>query len=260
VDRTAVARQHLVEGEERVVEAPQTRQHDGAIVKRIEIAGIEPDQPVASSQRLLEPAEREQRSHQYRQCLWRPRPELDRLAQELVSFTGAALLISDEAEQMQRVELARVAREHGTIDRLRLGDPAHPMQRFSLVDGRHRKANVLAGNRGAPLSTDDTNLRKDRHSMSWVGTDAAERQRSSRRRNLRGRQQRVRKRPGWPEIARARPWRAHEPRPAGGLPARPGADHRRFRHAGAGAFERSRAPAAGPPPPPSPPPPTGRPP
>jgi hypothetical protein len=25
------------------------------------------------------------------------------------------------------------------------------MQRFSLVDGRHRKADVLAGNRAAPL-------------------------------------------------------------------------------------------------------------
>src|SRR5262249_34197387 len=43
VDRTTVARQHLVEREERVVEAPQTRQHHGAIVKRIEIAGIERD-------------------------------------------------------------------------------------------------------------------------------------------------------------------------------------------------------------------------
>ncbi len=143
VDRTAVARQHLLEREERVVEAAQARQHHGAIVKRIEIAGIERDQSVASGQRLLEPTEREQGSYQYRQCLGRPRPELDRLAQELVSFTGTALLISDEAEQMQRVELARVAREHGTIDRLRFGDPAHPMQRFSLVDGRHRKADVL---------------------------------------------------------------------------------------------------------------------
>src|SRR5262245_39518458 len=59
VDRTAVARQHLVEREQRVVEAPQTRQHHGAIVKRIEIAGIERDQPLASSQRLLEPNEAE---------------------------------------------------------------------------------------------------------------------------------------------------------------------------------------------------------
>jgi len=56
-----------------------------------------------------------------------------------VETAVGALLISDEAEQMQRVELARVAREHGTIDRLCLRDPAHPMQRFSLVDGRHRK-------------------------------------------------------------------------------------------------------------------------
>src|SRR5262249_31774738 len=111
VDRTAVARQHLVEREERVVEAPQPGQHHGTIVKRIEIAGIERDQPLASSQRLLEPTEREQRGRQYRQCVWRPRPELDRLAQELVSFPGTALLISDEAEQMQRIELARVARE-----------------------------------------------------------------------------------------------------------------------------------------------------
>src|SRR5262249_24541416 len=106
--------------------------------------GIERDQPLASSQRLLEPTEREQRSHQDGQCLGRPRPQLDRLAQELVSVPRTALLISNEAEQMQRIELARVAREHGTIDRPRVVDLAHPMQRFSLVDGRHRKADVLA--------------------------------------------------------------------------------------------------------------------
>src|SRR5262249_61887458 len=168
VDRTAVARQHLVEREERVVEAPQTRQHHGAVVKRIEIAGIERDQSLASSQRLLEPTEREQRSHQDGQCLGGPRPQLDRLAQELESFPGTALLISDEAEQMQRIELARVAREHGTIDRLRFGNPAHPMQRLSLVDGRHRKADALAGQPGAPPSTDDSNLRKDPPPTAWA--------------------------------------------------------------------------------------------
>src|SRR5262249_26347156 len=79
-----------------------------------------------------------------------------------------------------------------------------------------------------------------------VRTDAAGCQGSSRGGTLGGGPQRVRKRPGRPEIARPRPWRAHEPRLAGGLPARSGADHRRFRHAGAGAFERSRALAGGP--------------
>src|SRR5262252_3688477 len=113
VDRTAVARQHLVEREKRVVEAPQAAQHHGAIVKRIEVAGIERDQPIASCERLLEATEREQGSHQYRQRLWRPRPKRDRPAQQLLSFTDTALLISDEAEQMQRVELTRIMREHG---------------------------------------------------------------------------------------------------------------------------------------------------
>jgi len=80
VDRTAVARQHLVEREKRVVEAPQPGQHHGTIVKRIEIAGVDRDQPIASCERLLEATEREQGSRQYRQGLWRPRPQLDRPA------------------------------------------------------------------------------------------------------------------------------------------------------------------------------------
>jgi hypothetical protein len=138
VDRTAVARQNFVEREECVGEPPQPRQHDGAIVERIDVAGIDRDQPVAGGQRLVEPAKREQGGHKDGQCLRRARPELDRLAEQSVSFAGAALLISDESEQMQRIEFTRVAREHGAIDRLRLGDPAHAMQRLCLFDCLHR--------------------------------------------------------------------------------------------------------------------------
>src|SRR5262249_11259294 len=114
--------------------------------------------------------------------------------------------IDSEASQMQRVELARVARAHGTIDRLRLGDPAHPMQRFSLVDGRHLKRmswRVTAARPSRQMIATFVRTDTPRHGLR---TDAAERQRSSRRRNLRSRPRRVRKRPGWPEIACPRPW------------------------------------------------------
>ena len=50
-----------------------------------------------------------------------------------------ALLKPDQAEQMQRIELPRIVRQHRTIDRLRLGDAAHLMQHFPLLDRLHRR-------------------------------------------------------------------------------------------------------------------------
>jgi hypothetical protein len=86
---------------------------NGAIVERVEAAPIDRDQPVASSQRFFEPSHCEQRSHEDRQGLRRAGAELDGLAQQVVGFCEAASLIKNEAQQMQRIELARVAGEQG---------------------------------------------------------------------------------------------------------------------------------------------------
>jgi hypothetical protein len=139
VDRAAVARQNLAEGDERVIESPQPRQHHGAIVERVEAAPIDRDQPVASSQRFFEPSHREQRRHEDRQGLRRPGAKLDGLAQQIMGFSGAAPLIENEAQQMEGIELARIAGKHGTIDGLRLRNPTGLMQCLSLLDRRHRQ-------------------------------------------------------------------------------------------------------------------------
>ena len=49
-----------------------------------------------------------------------------------------ARLKREDSQQMQRIELPRVVGEHGTIDRLCLGDPSHSMQRLALLDCLHR--------------------------------------------------------------------------------------------------------------------------
>ena len=136
IDISSVARQHLVEGGKRGLEPPQPGEHNGAIVERIEIARVDRDDPVADGQRLLEPIESQQRRHPHGQCPGRPGLELDRLAEQVVSLLGTALLIPDETEQMQRVELIRVAREHGAIGRLRLGDSARLVQQLCLLSAR----------------------------------------------------------------------------------------------------------------------------
>ncbi len=49
-----------------------------------------------------------------------------------------ALLKSDETEQMQRVELVRIAGEHGPIDQLGFAETALAMQHHALLDILHR--------------------------------------------------------------------------------------------------------------------------
>jgi hypothetical protein len=69
-----------------------------------------------------------------------------------VSCAGTALLIADETEQTQGIEFTRVAREHGAIDRLRLGEPAHVMlSAFACSIVCIGKSDVSADDRRAPL-------------------------------------------------------------------------------------------------------------
>jgi hypothetical protein len=56
-----------------------------------------------------------------------------------MGFSGAAPLIENEAQQMEGIELARIAGKHGTIDGLRLRNPTGLMQCLSLLDRRHRQ-------------------------------------------------------------------------------------------------------------------------
>ena len=134
-----LAFQHLVVGDQRLLETPQPRQHHRAIIERVDVARIDRENSIADRKRLCRPVEREQHGHHDRQCLRRARLELHRLGDQLVRLAELALLIADETEQMQRVELPRVVRQHRAIDPFGLGDPALAVQHLTLLDGLHRR-------------------------------------------------------------------------------------------------------------------------
>src|SRR5216684_5638475 len=90
---------------------------EAPIVERIAVARRDGHDPVAGGERLLGAAKRQQRGHQDGEGLRRAGPDLDRPADQLVGFPGMPLMQSDEAEQMQGIELAGIARQHRAIGR-----------------------------------------------------------------------------------------------------------------------------------------------
>ncbi len=132
-----LARQHLVEGDKRVLETPQPRQHHGAIVERVGSRGSIATNSVADGERLLGRSSASSTAIMTDNACGERGLSLSDLADQLVRVAGTALLIADETEQMQRVELSGVLREHGAIDQLGLGDPALAVQHLPAVDGVH---------------------------------------------------------------------------------------------------------------------------
>src|SRR5262249_12996267 len=135
---TPVAGEYLVEDRKRLFKTAQPRQHDGAVEQGIEVARIDGDQAIRGRKRVVPLPERHEDDRQQRESLGGSWLELECSADELMGFAHKPLLKPNEREHVESIELTRVARQHGAVDRLRLGDPALAMQHHPVLGGRHQ--------------------------------------------------------------------------------------------------------------------------